>query len=135
LRLDTALWPAGTNYATAITDNNTWMRGVRQKSTCKAPDINACTAREFEPGTSKLEAINKLAHGDKLYSTVGVDEWGLLHPHPLYRSPQNREVDVHVSEMSHFLSLHPETERRNGSICNPEPLGGGGKQPLKRSRW
>ena len=117
--------PAGTNYATAIT-TIIHDAGVA-KINLQGTDKTLATAREFEPGTSKLEAINKLLT-EINYTALWVDEWGHFTA-STYRSPQNREVEytyrddalsVITSRTEEEMDLFAIPNRWVAVVSNPE---------------
>jgi hypothetical protein len=81
--------PAGANYATAII--GIMVDAGITKINLQGTDKTLATAREFEPGTSRLEAINKLLT-EINYTALWVDEWG-YYTASTYRSPQDRAVE------------------------------------------
>lgn len=81
--------PSGENYITAIITilHDAGITKINLQQTEKT----LTTTREFEPGTEKLTAINKLL-GELNYTSLWVDEWG-YYTASIYKSPQDRAAE------------------------------------------
>lgn len=96
----------GTNYITAIKSLLTGT-GIA-KINIAATDKILSTAREFEIGTTKLSAINKLL-SEINYTQMVVDEYGYFVSSP-YRSPSDRVAEYTYKDDSMSILNHGMTE-------------------------
>ena len=116
---------AGTNYITAI---KALLQGAGiTKINIAATDKVLSTAREFEIGTTKLSAINKL-FSEINYTQIIVDEYGYFVSSP-YRSPTDRvseytykddNMSILANGMTEELDLFNVPNKWVVVLSNPE---------------
>lgn len=116
---------AGTNYITAI---KSLLEGAGiTKINIAATDKTLSTAREFEIGTTKLSAINKL-FSEINYTQIIVDEYGYFVSSP-YRSPSDRvaeytykddSMSIMAQGVSEELDLFNVPNKWVAVLSNPE---------------